>query len=31
MQTSWTDLSDCGREVSANLVPGTIVRIDQQR
>ena len=30
MQTSWTDLSDCTPEVSANLAPGTIVRIDQQ-
>ncbi|MDP9809917.1 hypothetical protein J2W42_002776 [Rhizobium tibeticum] len=30
MQTSWTDLSDCAPEVSANLLPGAIVRIDQQ-
>ena len=30
MQTSWTDLSDCTPEVSANLAPSTIVRIDQQ-
>jgi hypothetical protein len=30
MQTSWTDLADCTPEVSANLAPSTIVRIDQQ-
>ncbi|RDJ08907.1 hypothetical protein [Rhizobium grahamii] len=30
MQTTWTDFSDCRPEVSANLAPGTMVRIEQQ-
>lgn len=30
MQTSWTDLSDCTLEVSANVPPGSAIRVDQQ-
>ena len=30
MQTAWADLSDCTPEISANVAPGTTVRIDQE-